>query len=76
MSQFPTIEGNSGKGGHIKIVLYDPKGGIYNVGGGAKNLNQSEMQAYKIAKVKVANGEYQNAVRVLENAGFEVASSF
>lgn len=72
MSQFPTITGTTSTGGSVKIVLYDPKGGDSNVGGGAKNLGQKEYDAYKKAKAAMAKGDEAKARAILQAAGFEV----
>jgi hypothetical protein len=72
MSQFPTITGTTPKGGSIKITLYDPKGGDSNVGGGAKNLGQAEMDAYRKAKAAMAQRDVAKARAILEAAGFNL----
>jgi hypothetical protein len=71
MAQFPTINATTPTGGTAKISLYDPKGGEANVGGGAKNLSQAQMNAYRQAKTAMAKGNEAKAREILRAAGFD-----
>lgn len=68
MSQFPKISADTPTGGHVSIVAYGE--GDNNIGGGAKNLGQAEMNAYRKAKKLMAEGKKGEAEGVLRAAGF------
>lgn len=69
MSQFPAIRADTPTGGHISIIAYGADES--SIGGGAKNLSQKEMDAYRKAKRLMAQGKESEARDALCAAGFD-----
>lgn len=70
MRQVKGLKGRTATGGTCTLTNHGT-----DIGVGAKNLSQSEMDAYQLAKLQVnpANGgDWEKAKATLEAAGFEV----